>query len=189
MNADRLAVVFGMKELTVKLSDDLYKYLSFLEQRHFIESKESAVRVALELYKMLAMHEWLPNFYKLSGSRVVLLDDSMLKGIFETITNEQMYTAGRITALKRLLEKPYVREAELTNPENWPLILRELEIMGWGTFTKVKDEVKITACAVPLPYLRGYLETLFGVELKPYPAKIPDVTVLIAGRKKTEVWR
>lgn len=44
-----------MKEVTFTLSDDSYRYLSFLEKAHFIKNKEEALSTALEFYKMLAL--------------------------------------------------------------------------------------------------------------------------------------
>jgi len=67
-----------MREVRLLIPDDLYHYLAFLEKSRFIKSKQDAVHTALEFYKMLAMHDWLPHTYRMGGGRVLLLDVSML---------------------------------------------------------------------------------------------------------------
>ena len=46
-------------EFTVRLDDDLKRYLSFLENSHLIRDREEAILAALRIFKKLNMHEWL----------------------------------------------------------------------------------------------------------------------------------
>jgi len=179
----------GLKQLTITLDDDLYRYLSFLEKRKLIRSRDQAIVSSLEFYKMLAMHDWLPYIYRLGGGRVVLVDVSALKDVFQSITDEEMYNAARVSAFKRKLTSPMLQNIDLSNPDNWPLILREMELMGWGKFTKVRSEIKVELCALPLPYVLGYLETMFATSFRHHRTKIADVNVLVAeGKKKLELY-
>lgn len=178
-----------MKTLNVKISDNLYNYLSFLEKTKFIKSKEEAVDKALRFFRRLAIHNWLPNVYRIDGDRVVLIERGMFLDILEAMTEDQIYNVGRISALKRKVMKPDLRGVNLSRPTNWDIVLKELQNLGWGKFTRVENEIKVEYCAVHTLYLRGYLEMMFRVELKEHKTEIPGLVVFIAGEPKMEAWR
>lgn len=178
-----------MKSFMVDLEDDTYNYLEFLERTRFIKSKGTAVRKALVLFKKLSMHDWLPDIYRIGNSRIILMDRGMLLDIFELLTEFEIYRAGQLTALKRKVLKPEYRDIDLTKQSNWLIVLKELENLGWGVFSKVRNEIKVEHSAVPSLYLRGYLETMFKVELEEHPTKVEGLTVFIAGKSKMEAWR
>jgi hypothetical protein len=178
-----------MKSFTVELEDDTYNYLEFLERTRFIKSKDEAVRKALILFKKLSMHDWLPDIYRIGDSRIILMDRGMLLDIFELLTEFETYRAGQLTALKRKVLKPEFRDIDLTKKRNWPIVLKELENLGWGVFSRVDDEIKAEHCAVPTGYLRGYLESMFKVELEEHRTKVEGLTVFIAGETKMDTWR
>ncbi|HID16836.1 TPA: hypothetical protein EYP26_00930 [Candidatus Bathyarchaeota archaeon] len=169
-----------MKKLTVEVPEDLYRYLDFLEKRRMIKSKAQAVKTALKFYKMLAVHDWLPNLYRMGGSRVLLMEAGALLDIFHTLRNEEIYMVARMSAFKKKALNPLLSKADLTNPENWGIVLKELEIMGWGKFTRVNREIKVESCPIPTPYLLGLLETLFKTRFKEHKTRIPEVTILVA---------
>lgn len=177
-----------MKRFTVELDDDIYNYLEFLERTRFIKSKGDAVRKALLLFKKLSMHDWLPDIYRIGNSRIILMDRGMLLDIFELLTEFETYRAGSLTALKRKVLKPEFRDIDLTKQSNWPIVLNELENLGWGVFSKVGNEIKVEHCAVPTGYLRGYLETMFKVELEEHHTKVEGLVVFIARRPKMDAW-
>ena len=178
-----------MKSLNVRISDNLYNYLDFLEKTKFIRSKEEAVAKALHFFRRLAMHNWLPHVYRIDGDRVILIERGMFLDIFEVMTEEQIYNVGRLSALKRKVMKPDLRGVDLTKPSNWGIVLKELQNLGWGKFTRVENEIKVEYCAVHTLYLRGYLETMFRVELKEHKTEIPGLVIFIAGESKIETWR
>jgi len=178
-----------MKTLSVKIGDDLYNYLDFLEKMKFIRSKEEAVAKALRYFQRLAIHNWLPHIYRIEDDRVILLERGMFWDIFETMTEEEIYNVGRISALKRKVLKPALRDVDLTKPTNWGIVLKELQNLGWGKFTRVNNEIKVEYCAVHTLYLRGYLETMFKVELKEHRTEIPGLVIFIAGEPKMDAWR
>jgi len=178
-----------MRRFTVELDDDAYNYLDFLERMRFIRNKEEAVQKSLKLFKKLAMHEWLPDIYRIAGSRVVLIDRGMLLDIFELLTEFETYRAGSLSALKRKVMKPEFRDIDLTRPDNWMIVLKELENFGWGVFSRIGNEIKVEYCAVPTQYLRGYLETMFKRELEEHRTQVEDLTIFIVGEPKEEAWR
>ncbi len=172
-----------MKEVTIKISDDLYNYLTFLEKSRFIKSKEEALSTALEFYKQLSMHDWLPYVYRMGGGRVLVLDTTMLSALFHELSNQQIFNSAKACTLKRKLTNPFFKGVDFSKSENWPVVLRELEIMGWGAFSRVKREIKVGSCPIPAPYLRGYFEGMFGFSFKRHPSRIPDMNVFIAKEK------
>ncbi len=93
-----------------------------------------------------------------------------------------------MTALKRKVLKPEFRDINLTKKANWPLVLNELQNLGWGIFEKIEDEIKITNTAVPPQYLKGYLETMFKVTLKEHHTNIKDLIVFRVAKPKEDAW-
>jgi len=178
-----------LKSFTVELDDELYDYLEFLERTRFIKNKEEAVCKALTLFQKLSMHDWLPEIYRIGSSRIILIDRGMLLDIFELLTELEIYRAGNLTALKRKILKPEFRDIDLTKPDNWMIVLKELENFGWGTFTKIGKEIKVEHCAVPTQYLRGYLETMFKVELEEHRTQVEGLIVFIVRRRRRDEWR
>lgn len=138
-----------MKEVTFTISDDLYRYLSFLEKSRFILSKEEALSTALEFYRMLALHDWLPFTYRMGGGRVMLMDATMILDFFHLLTNQEILNAARTSALKRKVTNPFFRDVDFSCPENWSIVLREIEIMGWGKFTQFRNKIQVECCALP----------------------------------------
>jgi hypothetical protein len=176
-----------MKNLDVGLDEDVYDYLDFLERTRFIKSKEEAIRKAMLLFRKLSMHDWLPDLYRIGNNRVLIMDRGMLLDIFELLSKP--YRAGQLTALKRKVLKPEFRDIDLTKRANWSIVLKELENLGWGVFSRVGKEIKVEQSAVPTEYLRGYLETMFKVELEEHHTKVEGLTVFIATRPKLDTWR
>jgi len=176
-----------LKEVVLTISDSLYKYLTFLEKSLFIKSKEEALSTALEFYKRLAMHDWLPNAYRMGGGRVLIMDSSMLADLFHGLSNREIFNAGKASAIKRKLTNLFFRDLDFTDSASWSVVMRELEIMGWGKFSNVKNEVKVEGCPLPAPYLQGYFEGMFVYEFERHPSNIPNVSVFIAKKKKSEL--
>lgn len=177
-----------MREFKVEIDEDLYNYLDFLERTRFIKNKNEALHKALLLFKKLSMHDWLPEIYRIGENRVIIMDRGMLLDLFESLTEVEIYRIGSTTALKRKVLKPEFRDINLINKGNWPLVLNELQNLGWGTFERVEDEIKVEKTAVPSPYLRGYLETMFKVNLEEHHTNIPDLIVFRVISEKKEAW-
>jgi hypothetical protein len=177
-----------MKEIKVQVDDDLYNYLEFLERTRYIKSKEQALVNALLLFKKLSMHDWLPDIYRIGENRVIVMDRGMLLDLFESLTEYEIYRAGSMTAIKRKVLKPEFRDLNLTKKANWPLVLKELENLGWGKFERIEDEIMIEFSAVPPEYLRGYLETMFKVELEEHHTNIPDLIIFRVIKEKEDTW-
>lgn len=175
-----------LKQVTITISDDLYNYLMFLEKSRFVRSKEEALSTALEFYKRLAMHDWLPYTYRMGGGRVVLMDTTMLSDLFHELSNRQIFNAAKASALKRKLTNPFFHNVDLSNPENWQIVLKELEIMGWGKFTGFQNEIRVEFCSLPTPYLQGYFEGMFKVRFERHPSKIPNFVVFIGKERRRE---
>jgi len=173
----------AFREVVIAISENLYKYLAFLEKSRFIKSKKEALSTALEFYKRLAMHDWLPYTYRMGGGRVTLMDTSMLTDLFHGLSNREIFNAAKASALKRKLTNPFFRDVDFTDAQNWSVVLRELEIMGWGKFSKFRNEIKVEFCPLPIPYLQGYFEGMFAVPFDRHPSKIPNMNVFIAKRK------
>jgi hypothetical protein len=172
----------------VEIDEDLFNYLEFLERTLYIKNKNEALHKALLLFKKLSMHDWLLDFYRIGENRVIIMDRGMLLDLFESLSEVEIYRAGSSTALKRKVLKPEFRDINLTQKGNWPLVLNELQNLGWGTFERVEDEIKVENAAVPSAYLRGYLETMFKVTLVEHHTKINDLIIFRVTKPKRDAW-
>lgn len=175
-------------KVTVDVDEDLYNYLEFLERTRYIKNKDEALHTALLLFKKLSMHDWLPDTYRIGENRVILLDHGMLLDVFESLSENEIYRVGSMTALKRKVLKPEFRDINLTNKGNWPLVFNELRNLGWGKFERIEDEIKIEGSAVPSAYLRGYLETLFKVNLEEHHTKVEDLILFKINKPRHDAW-
>jgi hypothetical protein len=172
-----------LKKVTFAISDDLYHYLSFLEKSRFVKDKKEALTTALEFYKRLAMHDWLPFAYRMGGGRVMLIDTTMVLDFFHLLTNQEILNAARTSALKRKVTNPFFKDVDFSNPKNWSIVLREMEIMGWGKLTRVRNEIQVESTVLPVFYLKGYFEGMFGRQFIYQSSKIPN-TMVFVGKEK-----
>jgi len=177
-----------MREFNAEIDEDLYNYLDFLERTRFIKNKNEALHKALLLFKKLSMHDWLPDIYRIGEHRVIIMDRGMLLDLFESLSEVEIYRAGSTTALKRKVLKPEFRDINLTHKGNWPLVLNELQNLGWGNFERIEDEIKVENAAVPAAYLRGYLETMFKVHLEEHHTNIDDLVIFRVTSQKRDTW-
>jgi hypothetical protein len=177
-----------MREFNAEIDEDLFNYLDFLERTRYIKNKNEALHTALLLFKKLSMHDWLPDIYRIGENRIIIMDRGMLLDLFESLSELEIYRVGNMTALKRKVLKPEFRDINLTNKRNWPLVLNELQNLGWGKFERIEDEIKIENLAVPSAYLRGYLETMFKVNLEEHITNIDDLVVYRVASIKRDPW-
>jgi hypothetical protein len=177
------------KEITIPLDDDLDRYFKFLERIKLVRHREDAALAALRIYKKLNMHDWLPYVYRSGNERLIILGQGMLHDIFTSVSEPRLYDIARVTALKRKVISPIDPDLDLKEPDNWDVILNELENMGWGKFTRDGEEVMIEFLGVPIAFLKGYVETLFQVEFKVHQMRSGEVYVLSKEKDRTEIWR
>jgi len=172
----------------VEIDSDLYNYLEFLEQTQFINNKNEALHKSLLMFKKLSMHDWLPDIYRFGEKRAIIMDKGMLLDLFEFMSDFEIYRIGSTTALKRKILKPEFRDINLTNKRNWPIVFNELHNLGWGNFECIDDEIKVVSPAIPIPYLRGYLETMLKVKLVEHKTRTNDISVFKVSKPILEAW-
>ena len=177
-----------MKELHLLIDDDLFRYLNLLEKFKLIRCKEEAAIAAISIYKKLNMQDWLPYVYRVGSERVLIIGQGTLYDVFSSMSETKLYDIARISALKRKIMKPFDPELDLTNPDNWDVVLNELQNFGWGKFTLKGEEIMVEFLAVPIVFLRGYLEELFQVTFATHKTKKDDFFVLSKERSKSEAW-
>lgn len=164
--------------VTVELDDGLRRYLGYLKMIKHIKNEEEAIESALQIYKKLNMHEWMPYIYRAGNERLLIISHGMFNDILSTIPESRLYDIAKSTALKRKVLRTFDPNLDLTRMDNWSIILNEMENMGWGKFSRDGDEVKVEYLGVPLMFIRGYLEALFNVEFETHVAKEGRITVL-----------
>ena len=163
--------------LEVPLDKGLFNYLSFLEKIQKIENKETAVLSALRIFKKLNMHDWLPIVYRIGFERIIILPSGIMNDLLCSIDETTLDKTSRLTAINRKSFDIFDHELDLTIIDNWGVILNEMEDFGWGSFTLHSSYIKAKHLALPITFLKGYLETLFKVELT-ITEESPEVYIL-----------
>jgi hypothetical protein len=188
VQSDELRVLQESKKLTIPLNDDLDRYLRFLENIRLVRHKEDAALAALNIYKKLNMHDWLPYVYRTGTERVLLVSKDMLNDIFMSITEDEVYRIAKLSALKKRLVKVVDSDINFRESDNWDLVLNELENLGWGKFTRDNNVIMVEFLGISITFLKGYLENLFGAEFKLHQTRSGEVYVLTKEKNKVQVW-
>lgn len=152
------------KFIKIDLDKSLRRYLSYLKKIKNIKDEEEAIESALQIYKKLNMHEWMPYIYRSGNERLLIISHGMFNDILSTIPESRLFDLAKSIALKRKVLRTFDPNLDLTQVDNWGIILNEMENLGWGKFTRDGDEIKIEYPGIPLVFIRGYLEALFNQE-------------------------
>jgi hypothetical protein len=171
-------------ELTVRLDKSLYNYLGFLENSRRIDSKEEAVLAALRIFKKLNMQDWFPYVYRMGQERVMIVTQGVMNDLMSTMNDSKLYRVSSMIARNRKALDVFDHELDLSTQDNWNVILNELENYGWGKFTLEGDEIKVEHLAVPLTFIRGYLDTLFSVKLAAHIGEEGQITLTVKPKEK-----
>lgn len=118
----------------------------------------------------------------------MLMDTTMVLDFFHLLTNQEIFDAARTSALKRKVTNPFFRDIDFSNPQNWPIVLREMEIMGWGKFKRFGDNIEVESCTLPAPYLQGYFEGMLGLHFELSSSRTAGI-MSFAGQKMGEPWK
>lgn len=151
-------------KLEVPLDKELHNYLSFLEKINRIESKEEAILAALRIFKKLNMQDWLPIIYRVAHERVIILPIGIINDLISTMDEPTIEKTSKMIAMNRKSFDVFDHELDLTISDNWGIILNEMQDFGWGSFTLQSPKIIAKQLALPITFLKGYLETLFKVD-------------------------
>ena len=88
-------------EIIISIDDDLKRYLQFLELMKIVRNKEEAVLGSLKIFKKLNMHDWLPYIYRHGTERLIIITQSMVNDLFNSISDIRLYDTARTSALKK----------------------------------------------------------------------------------------
>lgn len=179
-NDDSRSELNDKKDNSIKidLDENLRRYLGYLKKIKHIKDEEEAIESALEIYKKLNMHEWMPYIYRSGNERLLIISHGMFNDILSTIPESRLYDLAKSIALKRKVLRTFDPNLDLTQVDNWSIILNEMENLGWGKFTRDGSEIKIEYPGIPLVFLRGYLEALFNIEFRAHVTTDGKIMVL-----------
>jgi hypothetical protein len=152
--------------IEVPLDKDLFNYLSFLEKINRIETKEEAILSALRIFKKLNMQDWLPILYRVGHERVIILPKGIINDLISTMDETTIEKISKMIAMNRKTFDVFDHELDLSISSNWGIILNEMQDFGWGSFTLQNSKIIAKQLALPITFLKGYLETLFKVDFK-----------------------
>jgi hypothetical protein len=163
----------------------MYDYLKFLEKTRFIKNREQAIMASLEFYKKLNMEQWLPNIYRVGGSRAVLMRTSYLNEIFQLLSDTELLGIGRKIALRAKEEDSIYEDLDTRLVENWPIVINDLENLGWGKFELFGKEIRIEQGTMPIQFLLGFFDGMFETPFRPHYTRV-NIVVLIPSLKRDD---
>lgn len=175
------------KGVHVELDESLSRYLGYLKKIKHIKDEEEAIESALRIYKKLNMHEWMPYIYRAGNERLLLISHGMFNDILSIIPESRMYDLAKSIALKRKVLRTFDPDLDLSEIDNWDIILSEMEDRGWGKFSRESDEIKVEYLVAPLTFIKGYLDALFQVNFNTHLAKEGQLVVLKKSNSKLDL--
>ena len=93
------------------------------------------------------------------------------------MSEKKLYRIAREVAVNRKALDVFDHELNLSEEDNWGVILNEMNNFGWGQFEFNGQEINVEHLILPIIFLKGYLETLFGVEF--IVSQIDDDTFIL----------
>lgn len=165
-------------DLTIKLDPTLRRYLDYLVRIRHIENSEEAALAALRIFKKLSMHQWLPYIYRNNTGRLLIIGQGVFNDILSAVPESKMYDVAKLAGMNRKVLYSYDPELDFDRVDNWGIILQEMEDYGWGKFTQEQNEILIEYLGVPLQFLHGFLEGIFGTEFNIKHGKWGELVVL-----------
>jgi hypothetical protein len=164
--------------IEIRLDNDLYNYITFLEKIRRINRKEDAILAALRIFKKLNMQDWFPNIYRVGQERVVIVSQGMLNDLLSTMSDSKLKKVAKVIAINRVTLDTYDHRLDLEDETNWGVILKELENFGWGKFSRRRGNIVIRQLALPITFVKIYLETLFKTKFLIEPSRDKQIIVL-----------
>ena len=149
------------RDISIPLDVDLYNYIAFLEKIKRVKKKEEAVIIALKIFKKLNLQDWYPNIYRSGQERILILSQGMINDLFSSFSESKLYKLSKLIASNRITLDTFDTQLDLGDPDEWGIILNEMENFGWGSFTQKNGDIKIEQLGIPIVFIKGYLETLF----------------------------
>jgi len=170
------------RNISIPLDIDLYNYIAFLEKIKRVKKKEEAVIIALKIFKKLNLQDWYPNIYRSGQERILILSQGMIKDLFSSFSESKLYKLSKIIANNRITLDTFDTQLDLGDPDDWGIILNEMENFGWGSFTQKNGDIKIEQLGIPIVFLKGYLEALFKTKFNIEVLNEGDVYILRINR-------
>ena len=154
------------RKIEIELDYDLYNYIAFLEKIKRINKKEDALIASIRIFKKLNMQDWFPNVYRIGQERVVLLSQGMINDFFSTLSESNLSKLARLVAMNRISLDTFDHRLNLNDQTNWGVILNEVENFGWGKFIRKRNRIIISQLALPIIFVKSYLEALFKTKFE-----------------------
>ncbi len=174
------------REINIELDSDLYNYIAFLEKIKRVKKKEDAVIIALKIFKKLNLQDWYPNVYRSGQERILMMSQGMVRDLFSSFSVPQLTKLSRLIARNRITLDTFDTQLDLNDPENWGVILKEMENYGWGSFTQKNGDVRVEQLGLPIIFIKCYLETLFKARFSIEALNDENIYILKIDRNKEE---
>ncbi len=174
------------REINIELDSDLYNYIAFLEKIKRVKKKEDAVIIALKIFKKLNLQDWYPNVYRSGQERILMMSQGMVRDLFSSFSVPQLTKLSRLIARNRITLDTFDTQLDLNDPENWGVILKEMENYGWGSFTQKNGDVRVEQLGLPIIFIKCYLETLFKARFSIEALNDENIYILKIDRNKGE---
>jgi hypothetical protein len=174
------------REINIELDSDLYNYIAFLEKIKRVKKKEEAAVIALRIFKKLNLQDWYPNVYRSGQERILMISQGMIRDLFSSFSEPQLTKLSRMIARNRITLDTFDTRLDLDDPENWDVILKEMENYGWGSFTQKNGDIRVEQLGLPISFIKNYLETLFKTRFNIEALNDEKIYILKKDRSRKE---
>jgi hypothetical protein len=174
------------REINIELDSDLYNYIAFLEKIKRVKKKEEAAVIALRIFKKLNLQDWYPNVYRSGQERILMISQGMIRDLFSSFSEPQLTKLSRMIARNRITLDTFDTRLDLDDPENWDVILKEMENYGWGSFTQKNGDIRVEQLGLPISFIKVYLETLFKTRFNVEALNDENIYILKKDRSRKE---
>jgi hypothetical protein len=139
-------------------------------------SRAQLIEDAVRWYLDFTVHKWTPRSIFLDSIRMVLESESLLSLFFSKMTPVDQYELGKTAGKKAPIEDiiKIFHGKDVKNPSSRELVFQLMQDKGWGSFRQQNDLLIIENPFYPPPFLKGYIETLLGIDLELVETNVKD---------------
>jgi hypothetical protein len=157
------------KRTTIIFDEKDREFLDNLIKENKEQGVKSFISKMFDVYRSMAIYDWkYPGEYYSGISRVAFVHQEVLNGLLELIPKEKRREVGRKVGEALRTSIIASQNIDVKKREKWSDILKHLRILGYGVLL-LQDNMIIARNPFisEVEPLQGFLEAIFGVNLKP----------------------
>ncbi|PVX26439.1 MAG: hypothetical protein CW691_01470 [Candidatus Bathyarchaeum sp.] len=158
----------SVKRTTIILDEEERDYIDSLINQGREPGIKPLISKMLDVYRSMRIYDWkFPGEYYIGISRVAFLNVEFLDILLNYIPKEKWRDAGQQIGEMAKVSLEASIDIETEKRERWNEVFKRLRVQGFGDFyLKNKFMIIRTPLINNSEFLRGFIESLFGVSLE-----------------------